>query len=387
MNQNTLKGRYIEGVISIVTPLHVASQSKAGKSDRPNPTYTTKMPVSTDSGPGWLPYFPGSDLRGRMRRRAAAAIMEKVQPVPLAIYHALTCGANVAAPDTGPKSIKMLIDSRDDLYLGLFGGGPRLHKSGMQVRSMYPIVSVTDHLGMIPEGLADRKLGGQYKDAASGLPNILMWHDCLRIDPVLKGMDMMAPRRIKDYAAAAAAWEARISENKGDRQLQKETKEAEAKEAKKDKTNAAEEIKFEGLSNMYSIEAIMPGTQMYLRIGFDDFLTDAQVCFAAQNLFDVMSAPIGGKINVGMGVVRIDELDLVSNGQRQNILNDDKTDINPEMCGFDDVQDALENYSLEGLSKLLISHEDTMSDDGTLQPRAKKTKKSTAANEDDESEE
>lgn len=339
--------RYIEGIIKVVTPLHVASMGSDG-GDK-NVIYTTKMPVFTENGRAYLPYFPGNDLRGRMRRRAANKVMERVQPVPLKIYSALSCGAGSTSPEKGSKSISMLIKSRDDLYLGLFGGGPRLHKSGMRVRSLYPITNVTIDAGMVPDTDIFRgAMTGIYNDKSgeSALPHMLHHYTTTRLDDALDGQDMKAPIRVEDYEAALAEYIERVT--RADAKRKKE------KEEGKNKSDREKKL---GLRNIVSVEALNAGTPLYLRIDFDDYLTDAQINLAVQCLSEVLSEPVGGWVRSGFGQLKIDKLHLVDGDNRIDVMyadSDGNRSVRSDLPGSGECEEALGDYTLDKLIELLM---------------------------------
>lgn len=355
--------RYIEGIIRLVTPLHVASMSKSQKVDEngknKNVSRTTKMPIFTDGGVAMLPYFPGNDLRGRMRRAAAKAIMDVVQPVSLPIYHALTCGSAGPSPESGKKSVKMIIESKNDLYLGLFGGGARLHRGACRVRNMVPMLPGAEELGLIPEGAIERNAISFPAEGNDGFQSVTSCYNFTRNDDLLKGQDLGAPMRIKNYADVAQAWEARLSSDK------------------------KEDDKKLGISNIMTIEAISTGVPMYLRIDFDNHATDAQIAFAARCLVDVLNGPIGGKVSGGFGVTKIQSLSLVTDGGSLNILGESdgvgNYYVSRDLPGYEAHEEALDNYSIGTLSRLLLGQDDEIDENGLLKIKEKPVSKKKAA--------
>ena len=59
----------IEGIIRLITPLHCASGDKTTDDSMPNLTRTHKTYLMTARGNQAIPYFPGNDSRGRLRRK------------------------------------------------------------------------------------------------------------------------------------------------------------------------------------------------------------------------------------------------------------------------------------------------------------------------------
>lgn len=355
--------RYIEGVIYPVTPLHVASFEKGKGSN----TLATSMRVFTQEGAVRVPYFPGSDLRGRMRRRAADEIMSRVKPVSLPMFHLLTCGSASASPDSGgTESISLLTESRDDLYLGLFGGGPRLSRSGMSVRSVIPITQATAELGMVPEDIANRLAHVYVEHDKQGnaihrsMPNILDTHTFTKVDDVLRCDNMRAPELIANYKKDALAYASSTldvsAQRKEHAQAVKDNKTAKAQGDIGAVVELGDKPTKTDNANIFSVDAIRPGTPMYLRIDFQDHLSDAQVYLALHCLAEVMNTHIGGWGRIGFGVVRPSDMRLVTNGSSISMINtaEGKYAVSESVPGGEECFEALDAYTHESLDRLLM---------------------------------
>lgn len=353
--------RFFEGLVSPVTPLTVASFDKPKSGD---PQETVKMDIFTANGSAKLPYFPGNDLRGRLRRQAAKAVMDKVKPVPLAIFHALTCGAASSRPGEGSDSVSNILTSRNDLYLGLLGGGPRLHRSGMAVRAMVPVNNATIEIGMVPEKYShvtsryiSRGADGVAKPAAE-VPHCLDIFTNVRRDDVINCQNMHMPELIQDYEANVLAYTEKTNEVQSARKSNKEAV-SKAMAEKKATGKTAHDFSDKGpkkndLANIIGYEAIRPGTPMYLRIDFADHLTDAQVFFAAQSLAGVFNEPMGGWGRAGCGIVRPVSLKYVNNGEETDlfIAHDGEYAANSALPGAEMCDEQLEAFTLKGLQAL-----------------------------------
>lgn len=350
--------RYFEGIVSTVTPLTVAAFG--------DPAATTKMKILTAGGLANLPYFPGNDLRGRMRRQAANGVLDVVKPVPMPIFHALNCGAATPVPAGGAESIKDLIIARNDLYLGLFGGGPRLHRSGMKVRSMVPVNNATVDLGWVPEMYAsaasryiERDKDGKALPAKE-VPNCTDDYTFVRIDDVLRCTNLNMPELIANYQEEAFAYANQerdvAAKRKGEKVAVREAMATKRETGKTDYDFSADKTKKGDLANVMSVEAIMPGAPLYLRIDFDEHLSDAQVFLAAQCLAGVFNTAIGGWGRVGFGVIRPVSLQYV-NGDRTNLLvtHENTYAANPSLPGSEECEKQLAAYKLETLKALFMS--------------------------------
>lgn len=350
--------RYFEGIVSTVTPLTVAAFG--------DPAATTKMKILTANGQASLPIFPGNDMRGRMRRQAANAVLDVVKAVPLPIFHVLNCGAATAAPAGGAESVRDLIVARNDLYLGLFGGGPRLHRSGMKVRSMVPVNNATIELGLVPEEFASHAARYIERDKegkalpAREVPNCTDNYTFVRIDDVLRCTNLNMPELIENYQEVAFAYANQERDVATKRKTEKvAVREAMATKRETGKTDydfSADKTKKADLANIMSVEAIMPGAPLYIRIDFDEHLSDAQVFLAAQSLAGVFNTSIGGWGRVGFGVVRPINLHYV-NGDRTDLLvvNEGTYAANRALPGCDECETQMGAYTLDALKALYMS--------------------------------
>jgi CRISPR type IV-associated protein Csf2 len=66
----------IEGILRLTTPMHCAAGS--AKIDGRNVTQTMTQSVFTAEGRQYVPYFPGNDVRGRVRRFAARILLDRI---------------------------------------------------------------------------------------------------------------------------------------------------------------------------------------------------------------------------------------------------------------------------------------------------------------------
>ena len=89
-----------------------------------------------------VPVFRANDLRGRLRRFAADVIFGKLlkrdQKISLEAYHGMTCGAVTGRP-TPDLDFALAIKSGIHPFLGLFGGGPRMVRSSLQISPAWAI--------------------------------------------------------------------------------------------------------------------------------------------------------------------------------------------------------------------------------------------------------
>jgi CRISPR type IV-associated protein Csf2 len=352
--------RYIEGIITTVTPMNVAEFGKDGAGK------TKTMQILTQSGRTRIPFFPGNDLRGGMRRHLGENIMDRVKPVGLPLFHALTCGASDQVPSNGAESVTRLIEGRHDLYLGTFGGGPYIQRGGIQVRDIVPVNNATIQIGSVPESYADLtrcydRLDENKNPIAQGAaPWIIQEFTRIKVDDLVSCRNMRAPDLIENYAQVALEYMNKVNENSSIRKEEKKAAE-EAKE-KKRAGEIVETINHEdrtikvGMNNIIQKEGIIPGVPLYLRIDFDDYISDAQIFAIAQCLAETVNNPMGGLGQIGWGRVKAD-LELVNGDRTKLLVNSEGIyAANSALPGAEEYDEILNAYTIESLSKILLDN-------------------------------
>ena len=229
----------IEGVLKLTSPLHVASPGTryveldtlhiANKEPDKNKQYTgitatTVYPVAITEedeleGPHpspvkerdddtkkvnrslEVPVFPANDLRGRLRRLAADVIFgnlrERNQKISLEAYHGMTCGAVTGQPTPG-LSFDLAIKSGVHPFLGLFGGGPRLVRSSLQISSAWAITSMTLKAGVVPNRYESDRVTDDWR-----LLKPLFFR---RVDDALEFCSGTASLTVQNYSESIARW-------------------------------------------------------------------------------------------------------------------------------------------------------------------------------------
>lgn len=246
------------------------------------------------------PVIPANNIAGRLRRHAAEmvlkAISAKGEKVSLSAYSSLMCGAVGGSPDARDLSYAEYKKSTEHVYLGLFGGGPRMLRRKVRVQNALPINQAV--LDVI-------------ENAAH---------------PQAK--DFVQERRI------TMAWTARRNDDLADLvnvQLQEDTIDNYVEEIQKRQATILEEkTKGRSITTTFSfsaIEFVLPGT--HFNFGFElDVNNDAQLglFLAALDSF-VTKERIGAKSVNGLGqfalknVLLTDEDDNETNIFFNNRLN------------------------------------------------------------------
>lgn len=324
----------IEGLFHLTRPLHCASPDDSLKSpDKDNETPTMQMRVVTAQGLQPIPYFPGNDLRGRLRRKAATLVLDHLttgdRKIKMELYAGLNCGAISASPESG-LTVEEALRARDNVYMGLFGGGTRLLSSRYRVADLVPVIAETIELGMVP---------GRYAESDAGLRNFLPvqhtdggpravggWQliqktQIFRVDDVLRVLRPDELARYLDGTDEVVAYQAAVAEGSAQRKAEK----AKAKAGEMKKTDVSTS---KSVGNIAVFQSILAGTPMYFLLDFLDDATDAHVglmLLALQEL--VREQALGGWTRAGLGKFKAD-LTLVRHGESMPIFAPDANEAN-----------------------------------------------------------
>jgi CRISPR type IV-associated protein Csf2 len=229
----------IEGILKLTAPLHVATPGEryvtldtlyvTHKKPDQQTEYTgitattvypvavteedkleAALPIATKDGTGdtkkdyrspEVPVFPANDLRGRLRRLAAQLIFDNLQArgqkISLETYHGMTCGAVTGQPTPG-LDFDLAIKSGVHPFLGLFGGGPRLVRSSLQISLAWAITSSTLSAGVVP----DRYESDRVTDDGYLLKSLFF----RRVDDALEFYSGSTSLTVRNYSESVAKW-------------------------------------------------------------------------------------------------------------------------------------------------------------------------------------
>jgi CRISPR type IV-associated protein Csf2 len=283
---------YIETVFTLTSPLHCAMPSDEG-----NATQTMKMPLRLGDKTDTIPFFPANDLRGRLRRKAARIMMESLATqgkISADLYTGLTCGAASAQPDNAGLTVEEALRGQGNVYMGLFGGGARLLRSGFAITDLVPITQSTIHAGLVPEHFGE-----------TGCPDmgfkLLDKRFMVRVDDLLRALH---PDELKSFVGVdETALRQQMTLDAGNSR----------KAAKKD----GEDVKKRDVGNIFEVEHIVPGVKMYARIDFRDWAGQHHVGLMLKSLEALINEQgFGGWSRIGFGrfSVDLDETRLRENG-------------------------------------------------------------------------
>lgn len=359
-----MRSYQIAGILKLTSPLHVATPGqriinlddlsiRSGNADgdkKLNVTPTTHYPLAlsedemlnhglqqtqdaenSDAAPSpgspdrsifYLPVFPANDARGRLRRFAADQIFDLLkargQQISLGTYHGMTCGAVTGQPNK-EGDFDLAVKSGTHPFLGLFGGGPRMVPSCLQVNTLWPVLSTTISAGLVPLRYEDEKINIRpWKLTAS------MFYR--RIDDALVFSDGHAELTIKEYSSAVAEWINELGSAKSD----------EGKSVRSKKQ----------LKTFGAIQYVIPGTRLYTEIKINTERTKLAglgLLIHAVAAFATTQA-IGGWGRIGFGNFE-PQLDLITpEGVRVPLLIKNELGYEPN-AEPDPVSDALDAWA------------------------------------------
>lgn len=297
--------------LTLTSPLHVAFPDN--KDDR-NVCHTTKKPIvdigiEASNRTTLVPYFPANGLRGGLRRKAAARVMERLcqgeSRVPASLYLGLTCGASSGSPDQTALSIEEVLRARRNAYMGLFGGGARLLQSAYRVSDINPVIDLTVKTGVVPAICADRVMARPSKEPGGQQTYLAAWEltpnlngqpfgllNLIRVDDVYRVMrDDEIARFIKSPTESVAEHQAAVGMNKGER-----------------KAGAASK---EDVANMMAFETVAAGTPMHFRVTLAPDASEAQAGLLLLSLADLIQEnSLGGFGRIDCGRFRVDTINI-----------------------------------------------------------------------------
>ncbi len=309
---------HIDGIFRLTRPLHVSAGAENVNGKNTNLTMT--MPLVRQNGVDQLPYFPGNDLRGRIRRFAARMVMSHLAStgvkIPLSIFTGLMSGTASASPDTASLTVEEAMRARYHLFMGVFGGGARLLRSGFRVMDLIPILQVTISAGMVPARMGEisdttftPKIRSEGVTVSLKPWQLLHKYNFLKVDDVYRVTNTTdIEHNLEDATQEIMAYQQQTIANKMERRKSKE-------EGSKDAPTKTD------VGNMMTVQAIAAGTPMYYAMEMSDHLSDAQIgllIYALQELINEQA--LGGWVRSGLGKFTVD-LTFTREGESFNLFN------------------------------------------------------------------
>lgn len=363
----------IQGTLKLTSPLHVSAfetswrlndHRKAIQGDNGGKPLTRMARQTLVAQEGNLtalyevPFVAANGFRGRLRRLAAKRVQNAIGAVSMDTYHGLMCGAVSGRPAKDSVTISGMARARDNVYLGLFGGGPSLQPSRYRAFDAVPVTDATIGVGMVPNKYAEiAPVTRRYSDdVRPARPDELLYYlDFNRIDDALRFRDPDASAAIKEYDEAMAEWIAKVSDNKEAVAANKEAVAANKGKKGKDRT-AVEKVSKSSIDAMSAIEVLAPGAHLFFRVDIDTAATDAQTGLMMLCIADlVRQNRLGGWGRNGLGTFTAD-LAVYEDGDRLSPLlsqHDGAGEVHPDLETFETAaHDALQALGVEDTAAL-----------------------------------
>ncbi len=243
---------------------------------------TEEADVARGSAFADVPVIPANDLRGRLRRCAARKVFDVLlarnEQISLDAYHGMTCGAVTGSPN-GRLTFAEAAQAARHSFLGLFGGGPKMVRSALQVSTGWPILASTIFAGVLSEDL----------QAEVPCPMNSEWLLTQRlffkrIDDAIRFTDGYAQTVVRDFGPAVTRWIESVSEVKKARETAggKAGKTKARRVPSAASTEQASGSAVEGIENasptpsrlqlqgFNAIEFVVPGTRFFLEFHLEE---------------------------------------------------------------------------------------------------------------------
>lgn len=228
-----------------------------------------------------VPVIPANDLRGRLRRCAARKVFEVLlarnEQISLDAYHGMTCGAVTGSPN-GRLTFAEAAQAARHSFLGLFGGGPKMVRSALQVSTGWPILASTIFAGVLSEDLQAEvpcPMNGEWL-----LTQRLFFR---RIDDAIRFTDGYAQTIVRDFGPEVTRWiesvsevkkarasaGAKVGKGKSRRAVAASTEDAggSAVGVAEDATPTPNRLQLQGFN---AIEFVVPGTRFFLEFHLEE---------------------------------------------------------------------------------------------------------------------
>jgi len=162
----------IQGILRCITPLHSATESTKN-ADGTNVTRTAIQSIFTKSGREDVPYYKATSQRGGLRRAAARIVLDRLtldEKISRALFSGMMTGSESGTPDNAQLTVEEAIRAKNNVFMGLFGGGARILKSRYRPTDMMPVILVLLKLALYPNGtLKTNKIGWSMHAATNSL--------------------------------------------------------------------------------------------------------------------------------------------------------------------------------------------------------------------------
>ncbi|MFK4136681.1 type IV CRISPR-associated protein Csf2 [Pseudomonas luteola] len=285
----------IEVVLRNLTPVHSSAPGKNtisidGAVNTPNGMPFTRMrtmrvPVQTEDGilrTQHVPCIPSNTMRNALRRSMLNfTVFEQMRghaTLEIGAYAAACTGNASGNPEGVAASFDETMSIRNNVFLGLFGGGPRMIEGKLSVGTLFPIIKDTARI--IGNGFEERMVGGHILDT--------VW--VRRVDPIERISTDAPEKLISNGHSAIAEWSIKNMDIKS-KASEKRSKTAKGEPSEEPAGNNAR-----GLNAFNAHEVVIAGIDWLLNVNLQS-PTQAQTGLVLKGLADIQ----GTKMQIGGG--------------------------------------------------------------------------------------
>ena len=313
----------IEGILRLTSPMHCAAVTSEKSTSEGNVTRTQSQPMVTSKGLSRVPLFPGNDLRGRLRRKAASLIMTSMKnrglKIGVDLYAGMNSGSISAQPDKAALTLEEVLRAKSNAYIGLFGGGSRILRSRYRVNDLLPVLKDLADVKIVPRSLLDIAPQGHTGENQVGhIAGWQAWSDrtSFRIDDVTRVMNGAEMATFIDDAVNS------VADKQNSVLIGREERKSSKAAAKAGEIKKSEIPTKLDTGNMFSLEYNVPGMPMYFLLDMQDDVTDEHIGLMLLSLRDlVREQALGGWVRIGFGRF-VPDLKLTHNGQTMPIFEE-----------------------------------------------------------------
>lgn len=240
-----------------------------------------------------LPIVPANTMRNLLRRTMLKHTLEQTirdrGKLSIDAFAAAYAGSATGNPDGQPNTFDDIVTLRNHMFIGLFGGGPRMLEGKLRVENLYPI-----HQN------AQRIIGDGYEDSAvQGYLLDIIW--TRRVDPITRLLDKNDIETIEGGIESVNGWVSKLLEDSA----------ANVKKRKKTDDSATDSDEktgknLRGLNAFNAHEVVIPGVPWLWRFTVDQ-PTSAQVGLILQALSNLDKMSVAGGHSKGYGNVVLEE--------------------------------------------------------------------------------
>lgn len=295
-----MNGTRIQGHFLATSYWHVTQDTDANVTRLMKSKVVLAQPQEDGSAPyspptvGYVPVLPSNSLRGQWHRHCLSiltdALLEKGEFITKDTYQMLSNGGMIGGAESGPLTIGEAVRAHKHVYVGLWGGGPRLLPSSVVTCDLMPVCAETVQAGIVPQKLLGfaPQITVKIDDAASesqpATASQLIWRRMFK-----RNDDMMSLNRdaVDRFQALGEDGQAIVQAHQIEQMGFREDRRT-AKEDKKDSRLLTDEEKDaqkkKDLVNFLEIEVVAPGTVWPVDLRLGSTCTAAQIALAAASL-------------------------------------------------------------------------------------------------------